>query len=118
MKIQFKKGEYIVLTNYKETKSNMFSNSFIYKQREDWPWLRVERDNIGYTTGAVNVKATDKSSYREATQEEISLYNKEGRPCKISSTFELDNILEKLTKLESLIKPKLLCQENLKKESS
>lgn len=75
---EFKKGEYIVITdNY----SGGFCTNYIYKQRKDYTYLEAELDNYGSTTnGFTRYEKKNSYNWRYATQEEIDEYERRGKP--------------------------------------
>lgn len=75
---EFKKGEYIVITdNY----SGGFCTNYIYKQRKDYEYLEAELDNYGSTTnGFIRYGKKNPYNWRYATQEEIDEYKRRGKP--------------------------------------
>lgn len=74
----FKKGEYIVIT---DSCSGRFCTNYIYKQKEDYKYLRSELDNYGSTTnGWETIGKKDSHTWRYATQEEIDEYERRGKP--------------------------------------
>ena len=75
---EFKKGEYIVITdNY----SGGFCTNYIYKQRKDYTYLEAELDNNGSkTNGFARYEKKNPYNWRYATQEEIDEYERRGKP--------------------------------------
>ncbi len=77
----FKKGEYIVIIKIIKSYSKDFTSNYIYKQKEDYKYLRSELDNYGSTTnGWEIIGKKDSHTWRYATQEEIDEYERRGKP--------------------------------------
>lgn len=76
----FVKGDYIVnLLN-----STSFSNGFVYKQRENFYYLKAELDNSGSPSNGLSVCDYNTAcTWRYATKEEIKAYNEAGKPIDI-----------------------------------
>ena len=77
---EFKKGEYIVITDKFDSWSKDFISNHIYKQRKDSTYLQPEYDSSdSITNGWVKYKP-EYPNWRYATQEEIDEYEKRGKP--------------------------------------
>lgn len=90
---EFKKGEYIVLIDY----SPSFSTNYIYKQRENYYYLRAKLDNDGDRNNG-NIKFQKKNPYnwRYATQEEIDEYERRGKPYDVTELQKKELSMEKI----------------------
>lgn len=77
--IKFKKGSYVVLDSSAKTVG--FSPNFIFKQREDFSYLRAELDCTGSdSNGWCMVEACKGHNWRYATPEEAAHYEKLKKP--------------------------------------
>lgn len=91
---EFKKGEYIVITdNY----SGGFCTNYIYKQREDYIYLEAELDNYGSTTnGFARYEKKNPYNWRYATQEEVDEYERRGKPYNVTELQKKELSMEKI----------------------
>ena len=78
---EFKKGEYIVLTDKFDGYSKDFISNHIYKQRKDSTYLQPKYDSLNSTTnGWTKYTRNNPNNWRYATQEEIDEYERRGKP--------------------------------------
>lgn len=95
----FKKDDYIVITKMRGTAAS-FSVNTIYKQREDYPYLRPYLDDeMGKRNGLSYIEYDNLSTWRYAKNYEIILYNIAKKPVKISDDL-IKMIFYYLDKLE------------------
>ena len=79
--LEFKKGEYIVITDYFDNFSKDFISNHIYKQRCDSNFLQSEHDSKNSkTNGWKRYTRNNTHNWRYATQEEIQEYERRGKP--------------------------------------
>jgi hypothetical protein len=83
MQKQFLEGQYIVILT-PGTSPNFLEN-FIYRQRENYEYLRVEKDlQVDLNgTGRINPECT--ADWRYATPHEIEEYKRLGKPFNVTS---------------------------------
>jgi hypothetical protein len=78
---EFKKREYIVITDKFDDYSKAFISNHIYKQRKDSTYLQPEYDSLNsITNGWVKYTRNNSHNWRYATQEEIDEYERRGKP--------------------------------------
>ena len=79
--LEFKKGEYIVITDEFDIISKDFISNHIYKQRCNSNFLQPEYDSLNsITNGWKRYTRNNTHNWRYATQEEIVEYNRRGKP--------------------------------------
>lgn len=87
-KKEFRKGDYIVITNLDKNDFN-FPINYCYKQVEDNYYLRVKQDAKGYANGWAILRYDKSNNYdfdwRYATREEIVEYDRLDRPFDITT---------------------------------
>lgn len=78
---EFKKGEYIVITDKFDSWVKDFISNYIYKQRKDSTYLQPEYDSLdSITNGWAKYTRNNSHNWRYATQEEINEYERRGKP--------------------------------------
>ncbi len=79
--LEFKKGEYIIITDDFDNFSKDFISNHIYKQRCDSNFLQSEHDSKNSkTNGWKKYTRNNTHNWRYATQEEIDEYERRGKP--------------------------------------
>lgn len=90
----FKKNQYIVVLN-KSMKNDCFSENYVYKQLEDYHYLRAYKDNDGDTNGTNGVQYTRQKDWRLASLDEATHYDMLGKPYDVNllgKTINVSNI--------------------------
>ena len=83
--LEFKKGEYIVITDKFDSYSKDFISNHIYKQRKDSTYLCPEYDSLlSKTNGWIKYTRNNTHNWRYATQEEIDEYERRGKPYNVT----------------------------------
>ena len=78
---EFKKGEYIVITDKFDSWVKDFISNYIYKQRKDSTYLQPEYDSSNSrSNGWIKYTRNNSHNWRYATQEEIDEYERRGKP--------------------------------------
>ena len=80
-KKEFKKGDYIVINECKESAG--FKGNFVYKQREDFEYLRVVLDINGSENGYPVYSFINTTNWRYASKDEIKAYEWLGKPVSV-----------------------------------
>ena len=78
----FLKDEYIVILT--DSSTNSFLTNHVYKQREDYKYLRVYKDENSERNGLLKIEFTDKHLWRYATKQEIMEYDIQDRPVNVT----------------------------------
>ena len=98
---QFKKDDYIVVL---KTRLNMiaFPLNYVYKQREDYKYLRPYLDKNDSRTNGLLSSVYNSEFCRYATKNEIEAYDKAGKPVSIIDipTYDINDILNQLDIIE------------------
>ena len=94
---EFKKGEYIVITDKFDSWSKDFISNHIYKQRKDSTYLQPEYDSSdSITNGWVKYTRNNSHNWRYATQEEIDEYERRGKPYDVTESQKKELSMEKI----------------------
>lgn len=93
MKKIFKKGEYIV---YIGDTDNSYRKNHVYKQREDFSYLRSELDSLGSISNGWSIIEPKANNWRYATIDEANEYERIGKPYDVTtlSIIKVDKIQE------------------------
>jgi hypothetical protein len=83
MQKQFLEGQYIIIL--KPAGSPSFPENFIYRQRENYEYLRVEKDLEGDLNGTPRINPEYTEEWRYATPHEIEEYKRLGKPFNVTS---------------------------------
>ena len=78
----FLRNEYIV--SLTDTTSGNFLKNHVYKQREDYEYLRVYKDQKDETNGLILCGFNDKHNWRYATSQEIMEYDIQNKPVDVT----------------------------------
>lgn len=82
-RIEFFKDEYIVVL--KSTANASFPENYVFKQRQQYSYLRPYKDAVGSdTNGLLNCTYGTKDDWRYATAEEIAAYNAYSGPVNVT----------------------------------
>jgi hypothetical protein len=93
---EFKKGEYIVITDKFDSYSKDFVSNHIYKQRKDSTYLQPEYDSLdSITNGWVKYKP-EYPNWKYATQEEIDEYERRGKPYDVTELQKKELSMEEI----------------------
>lgn len=104
IKSEFKKGDYIVLLR-KAGYCSCFPPNYCFKQREDYSYLRVEKDIHNSEDGwsKITYSSKNKNYWRYATKEEIAEYNRLGKPYDVSK-YDVSKLKSQESEEEKLLK--------------
>ena len=94
---EFKKGEYIVITDKFDSWAKDFVSNHIYKQRKDSTYLQPEYDSLNsITNGWLKYTINNSHNWRYATQEEIDEYEKRGKPYDVTELQKKELSMEEI----------------------
>ena len=94
---EFKKGEYIVITDKFDSWSKDFISNHIYKQRKDSTYLYPEYDSLNsITNGWAKYTKKNSHNWRYATQEEIDEYERRGKPYDVTELQKKELSMEEI----------------------
>ncbi len=95
--LEFKKGEYIIITDDFDNFSKDFISNHIYKQRCDSNFLQSEHDSKNSkTNGWKKYTRNNTHNWRYATQEEIDEYERRGKPYDVTELQKKELSMEEI----------------------
>lgn len=78
-KKEFNEGDYIVILGATRNNNTFIANN-CYKVRQNYLYLKVEKDNNGNQNGTPSIQYDDYISWRYASAEEVNFYKKFDKP--------------------------------------